>query len=111
VKLNCRDPLNLRGFVRIFFNRVDYEIGFVSEKYNDKSPFPPSPHIGILLRRKGMDMIRTLKMSVIGSTSDHMTKVRTKTWIFINPVLGRRVLLQGVIALAPRDMLTRLTFS
>jgi hypothetical protein len=40
VKLNCRDPLKFRGFVRIFFNKFGYEIRFVSEKYKDK-PSPP----------------------------------------------------------------------
>jgi hypothetical protein len=43
VKINYRDPSTLRGFVKIFFNKVGYEIWFVSEKYKDKSTFPPSP--------------------------------------------------------------------
>jgi hypothetical protein len=47
VKLNCRDPLKLRAFGRIFFNRIGYEIHFVSEKYKvDKPTFPPSPPRG-----------------------------------------------------------------
>jgi hypothetical protein len=32
VKMNCRDPAKLRGFVRIFFNLAGYDIRFVSEK-------------------------------------------------------------------------------
>jgi hypothetical protein len=43
VKMNCRDPHKLRGFVRIFFNKVGYDIRFVSEKYKDKSSYPPTP--------------------------------------------------------------------
>jgi hypothetical protein len=43
VKVNCRDPLKLRGFVRIFFNKVGYPIRFVSEQYKDKGTLPPSP--------------------------------------------------------------------
>jgi hypothetical protein len=43
VKLNCKDPLKLRGSVRIFFNKVGYEIRFASEKYKDKPSFPPPP--------------------------------------------------------------------
>jgi hypothetical protein len=45
VKLNCKDPLKLRGFVAIFINNIGYVIGFMSEKYKDKPIFPPSsPH-------------------------------------------------------------------
>jgi hypothetical protein len=43
VKLYCRDSCTLRGFVRIFFNRVGYQIKFVSEKYKDKSSYQPPP--------------------------------------------------------------------
>jgi hypothetical protein len=43
VKVNCRDPMKLRGFVRIFFNKVGYPIRFVSEQYKDKGTLPPSP--------------------------------------------------------------------
>jgi hypothetical protein len=43
VKMHCRDPATLRGFVKIFFNRVGYDIMFISEKYKDKMSFPPSP--------------------------------------------------------------------
>jgi hypothetical protein len=42
-KLNCRDPYKLRGFVRIFFNKIGHDVRFVSEKYKDKSSAPPSP--------------------------------------------------------------------
>jgi hypothetical protein len=42
VKMYCRDPAKLRGFVRIFFNCIGYEIIFISEKYKNKMPFPPS---------------------------------------------------------------------
>jgi hypothetical protein len=45
VKINCRDPYKLRGFVKIFFNKMGYEIKFVLEKYEDKSNLPPClPH-------------------------------------------------------------------
>jgi hypothetical protein len=43
VKMNCRDPLRLRGIVRIFFNKIGHDIKFVSEKYKDKESGPPSP--------------------------------------------------------------------
>jgi hypothetical protein len=43
VKLNCRDPNKLRGFVRIFFNTMGHDIRFVSEKYKEKSVHPPPP--------------------------------------------------------------------
>jgi hypothetical protein len=43
VKVNCIDPLKLRRFVRIFFNKVGYPIRFVSEKYKDKTTLPPPP--------------------------------------------------------------------
>jgi hypothetical protein len=43
VKLNCRDPNKLRGFVRILFNTVGHDIRFVSEKYKEKSVHPPPP--------------------------------------------------------------------
>jgi hypothetical protein len=39
VKMFCRDPTKLRGFVMIFFNRVGYEIRFISEKIKDKMIF------------------------------------------------------------------------
>jgi hypothetical protein len=45
VKMNCRDPLRLRGIVRIFFNKIGHDIKFVSEKYKDKESGPPSPPI------------------------------------------------------------------
>jgi hypothetical protein len=41
VKMHCRDPATLRGFVKIFFNRVGYDIRFIFEKYKDKTPSPP----------------------------------------------------------------------
>jgi hypothetical protein len=43
VKMHCRDPATLRGFVKIFFNRLGYDIRFISKKYKDKMSFPPSP--------------------------------------------------------------------
>jgi hypothetical protein len=43
VKINCRDPYKLRGFVRIFFNLVGYNIRFVSEKFKESPTLPPSP--------------------------------------------------------------------
>jgi hypothetical protein len=43
VKMNCRDPAKLRGFVRIFFNLVGYDIRFVSGLYKDKINLPPPP--------------------------------------------------------------------
>jgi hypothetical protein len=43
VKLNCREPSKLRGFVKILFNNVGYNARFVSEKYKDKAADPPSP--------------------------------------------------------------------
>jgi hypothetical protein len=46
VKMNCRDPFKLRGFVKIFFNKVGYEIRFLLEKYKDKGHIPPSPPHG-----------------------------------------------------------------
>jgi hypothetical protein len=46
VKMYCRDPTKLRGFVKIFFNRVGYEVIFIVEKYKDNVSFPPSPPDG-----------------------------------------------------------------
>jgi hypothetical protein len=46
VKLNCKDPLKLRGFVKIFFNKIRYHIRFVSERYKDKGQAPPPPSDG-----------------------------------------------------------------
>jgi hypothetical protein len=43
VKMNCRDPLRLRGIVSIFFNKIGHDIKFVLEKYKDKESGPPSP--------------------------------------------------------------------
>jgi hypothetical protein len=44
VKLNCRNPDKLRGFVRIFFNRIGYAIHFESKKNKGKTDiYPPSP--------------------------------------------------------------------
>jgi hypothetical protein len=43
VNMHCRDPATLRGFVKIFFNQVGYDIRFIFEKYKDKMSFPPSP--------------------------------------------------------------------
>lgn len=37
VKVNCRDPNKLRGFVEVFFNKVGYELRFVAEGFNGKS--------------------------------------------------------------------------
>jgi hypothetical protein len=44
--LNCKDPLKLRGFVKIFFNKIGYPIQFVSERYKDKGQAPPPPSDG-----------------------------------------------------------------
>ncbi|TVU23471.1 hypothetical protein EJB05_25840, partial [Eragrostis curvula] len=43
VKMNCRDPSKLRGFVEIFFNSVGHEVRFLSEDYKSKSNHPPPP--------------------------------------------------------------------
>jgi hypothetical protein len=43
VKINCKDPYRLRGFVKFFFNNLGYAICFVSEKFKDNSSRPPSP--------------------------------------------------------------------
>jgi hypothetical protein len=43
VKMNCVEPLKLRGFVRVFFNKVGYPIRFVAEKYKDKTTLPLPP--------------------------------------------------------------------
>jgi hypothetical protein len=43
VKMNVRDPFKLRGFVRIFFNLMGYNIRFLYEKYKDNPTLPPSP--------------------------------------------------------------------
>jgi hypothetical protein len=42
VKINCRVPFKLKGFVRIVFNLTGYEIRFLSEKYKEKAQ--PLPH-------------------------------------------------------------------
>jgi len=31
VRVNCRDPAKLKGFVEIFFNAIGYEIKFIAE--------------------------------------------------------------------------------
>jgi hypothetical protein len=43
VKMNCIDPTRLRGTVRIFFNRVGYDIRFVAEDFKEKRALPPPP--------------------------------------------------------------------
>lgn len=37
VKVNCRDPRKLRGFVEVFFNGVGYELRFVAEGFHGKN--------------------------------------------------------------------------
>lgn len=39
VKVRCRDPAQLRGFVEIFFNTIGYEIRFVAEGLHGKKNF------------------------------------------------------------------------
>jgi hypothetical protein len=53
VKLNCRDPNKLRGFVRIFFNTMGHDIRFVSEKYKEKSVHPPPLHLLTEMKTQG----------------------------------------------------------
>jgi hypothetical protein len=43
VKINCTNLTTLRGFVRIFFNMIGYQIRFVFEKYKEKNSTPPPP--------------------------------------------------------------------
>jgi hypothetical protein len=43
VRMNCKDPYKLRGFVKTLFNKIGYEIRFLSEKYKDKTLLPPPP--------------------------------------------------------------------
>jgi hypothetical protein len=43
VKMNYRDPYKLKGFVKNLFNKIGYEIRFLSEKYKDKTLLPPPP--------------------------------------------------------------------
>jgi hypothetical protein len=43
VKINGKDPLKLRGFVRIFFNMPRHNIRFVSKNYKDKASVSPPP--------------------------------------------------------------------
>jgi hypothetical protein len=76
VKVNCRDPLKLRGFVRIFFNKVGYPIRFVLEKYKDKTTHP-HPHQTEMMMKKMTGVRRTtqkMKM-VIGSTKEDLTTI------------------------------------
>lgn len=37
VKVNCRDPTKIRGFVEVFFNGIGYELRFVSEGFHGKN--------------------------------------------------------------------------
>jgi hypothetical protein len=73
VKMNWRDPYKLRGFVRIFFNKVGYEVRFVSELYKEKPTFPPSPLTREMMKMKRMMRRgRTQMMMAPGSISDHI---------------------------------------
>jgi hypothetical protein len=49
VKMNCIDPTRLRGTVRIFFNRVGYDIRFVAEDFKEKRPLPPPPGVTLIM--------------------------------------------------------------
>jgi hypothetical protein len=92
VKLNCRDPLKLRAFVRIFFNRIGYEIHFVSEKYKvDKPTFPPSPPRGDDEGGGRMrKMEKNLKKTLIESTRGKMAQIKTKSWRSGNLVWAKK---------------------
>lgn len=37
VQANCRDPSKLRGFIKVFFNGIGYELRFVAEGFPGKS--------------------------------------------------------------------------
>jgi hypothetical protein len=66
VKINCRDPSKLRGFVRIFFNKMGYEGWFVSEKYKYKSSFLPPPQMTMMkIRVMEMEMKMSLRMKIV----------------------------------------------
>jgi hypothetical protein len=38
MKMNCRDPLKVKGVIRIFFNKARLNIRFEAEKYGDRAP-------------------------------------------------------------------------
>jgi hypothetical protein len=56
----------LRGFVRLFFNKMGYEVWFVSEKYKDKSSFLPPPQMTMMkIRAMEMEMKMSLRMKIV----------------------------------------------
>jgi hypothetical protein len=65
VKLNCRDPSKLRGFVRILLNTVGHDIRFVSEKYKEKLVHPLHP-MTEMKTQWNMRMRRRMTLIVIG---------------------------------------------
>jgi hypothetical protein len=43
VKMNCKDPLKVKGVVRVFFNKAEHNIKFEAEKYGDRGSGHPHP--------------------------------------------------------------------
>jgi hypothetical protein len=73
VKLNCRDPSKLRGFVRILLNTVGHDIRFVSEKYKEKLVHPLHP-MTEMKTQWNMRMRRRMTLIVIGNKGREMIK-------------------------------------
>jgi hypothetical protein len=78
-KLNWRNPNKLRGFVRIFFNRIGYELRFESKNIKGKdvthSQSPPGDEGEKMVRKRGMSPKNTMTSNVIGNMGQTSTKV------------------------------------
>lgn len=87
VKVRCRDPAQLRGFVEIFFNRVGYEVRFVVEgfkgKYSSKGdgPYGNGKHDKDKKDDKDkMEVMRTLIMGVIMEMTQKQSGRNIRSW-------------------------------
>jgi hypothetical protein len=43
VKVDCRDPSRIKGFIEVFFNKVGYELKVVAEGARTRSPYLLGP--------------------------------------------------------------------
>jgi|UniRef100_A0A804MMQ4 hypothetical protein len=43
VKVDCRDPSRIKGFIEVFFNKVGYELKVVAEEARTRSPYLSEP--------------------------------------------------------------------
>jgi hypothetical protein len=90
VRMNCRDPYKLRGFVKTLFNKIVYEIRFLFEKYKDKTLLPPPPPPEMIHRMMmGKRIMRNLRMTMIENIEGSITKTQTSKTQDQGPNLGK----------------------